>query len=93
MVLIRLAATNALTSVECTPDMRVADLKQAIYEAHAYPMKKQKLSVNGKAMKDKKKIEDMVDPSKDIIDVSISTRGGCFGCEFDCCCCDFMCCF
>lgn len=92
MVLVRLAATNALINVDCTPDMQVGDLKKAIYETQSYPTKKQKLTVNGKSLKDRKRVCDMVDPTKDIIDVSINAKGGCCGCEADCCCCDVGCC-
>jgi hypothetical protein len=92
MVLVRLAATNALINVDCTPDMRVVDLKKAIYESQSYPMKKQKLYVNGRSLKDKKKVADVVDASNDIVDVSINAKGGCCGFECDLCCCDFGCC-
>lgn len=86
MVLVRVSATQSLLEVAATPDMRVKDLKQALYETHAYPIKKQKLTVNGKKLKDGQSVSDKVNPDKDIVDLSVGMAGGCI--EMDCCCCE-----
>lgn len=88
MVLVRVSATQSLVEVPATPDMRVKDLKQALYEKHAYPVKKQKLTVNGQKLKDKQSLSDKINPQQDIVELSVGMAGGC--CECDCCC--FECC-
>lgn len=89
-IIIRIAATEEVLQVTPTsPDMRVSELKQALQAAHAFPVKKQKLSVNGKKLKDRQRLSEIaLDPSEDVIDLSVSVKGGCVGCD----CCGCFCC-
>lgn len=85
-IVVRIAATDAMVTLEPTSGMRVKDLKQALNDSHAFPVKKQKMSINGKKIKDSQRVSEILNPAEDIIDLSVSVKGGC--CECNCCCCE-----
>ena len=87
-VVVRISATDATVTVPTSPEMRISDLKKALSEQYAFPIKKQKLTVNGKKLKDSQRVCEAMDATEDVIDVSVSVRGGCFGCD----CCGCFCC-
>lgn len=80
MVLVLVSATEACLNIATTPDMRAADLKQALFDAYGYPVKRMRLTVNGKKLADKATVEDMVDAEQEMIVLSVGVAGGCLLC-------------
>lgn len=91
MVVVFVSATEACLNIPTTPDMRVADLKQALFDAYGYPVKKQRLTIryDGKKLADNKIVDGLVNAEQDMIVLTVGVSGGCLVAGLLCrrCCC------